>query len=268
MSIYPAFILVIVGIAAALAGLSQCAPHSAHAFSGSAPSPSPSAISNAPKTSESASPSVSSIVAASSCSSFSWPSREKMPLATLEGFAETLQKSYCAKRPILTQAVGSASVDGFAVYTKEQPTLPNLYALLLDSAMMESSGNVCEGRDTSAGAETASEAESGLLQQSANVEALNPALAAIVTEYQAHPERCGFSTFRAKPCPTGGIVGTGSGADFQRLMLSCPALAIEQAALGFRVGVRHWGPARRGELTFNQACSDMFSAIAKVTVCQ
>lgn len=193
----------------------------------------------------------------SACRTYRWKSRGQLPASTVTGIAAALKRTVCLKRSIVWQPVTTSPQDGLAIY-RLQPSAANVYALLLSSAAYESSGNVCEGRDQSAGPETSITAESGLFQQSGNVQGLHPALKAIVQEYQAKPSLCdAWKT----TCSQSGIVGSGPVADFQRLMRSCPMLATEQSAIGMRVGVRHWGPARRGQLEVVAACQRWLASV-------
>lgn len=217
----------------------------------SATTPIPAPVSSAPGAAEKA------------CRAYAWPHRGVMPQGGMDGIVATFRKSVCAKRPILTQPVGDANHDALAIY-HQPPTLPNLYAILMSSASMESGGRFCIGRDTTASSPSATSAESGILQQSYDLMGNDPSLKAIYLEYQAHPERCGLDAFKTGvTCKDPGIYGTGSGADFQAFLRKCPALAVEQAALGHRVAVRHWGPARRGELTVNPDCVTWLGEVAK-----
>lgn len=211
------------------------------------------------------------IVQASSCRNHDWSNGQGIaPRAFLNGMALTFAHAACANRAVVTHPVENTDEDGLHIYALA-PTLPNVYALLIGSGMMESSGRYCVGYDTTAGSETAKEAEAGAFQQSANLmdETDEPELTRLYTEYQAHPENCLLSTFsQGIHCPAQSIVGSGPGADFQRFAKSCPAFTAEQAAAGLRDHARHWGPLRRHKFEFAPECAQMFQQIQEATVCQ
>lgn len=129
-------------------------------------------------------------------------------------------------------------------------TLRHLFVLLIGLGMRESSGKYFEGRDMSAHNTDADTAEAGLFQMSWNARAASPELPKLLAAYSAKPD--GFLTIFQEnvPAPDPSDLenpGTGEGVAFQRLCKSCPAFAVETAAVGLRVLRNHWGPINRHE---------------------
>src|SRR5262249_8770525 len=114
-------------------------------------------------------------------------------------------------------------------------TLRHLFVLLIGLGMRESSGKYYEGRDLSANNTDADTAEAGLFQMSWNARGASPELPKLFAAYSARPD--GFlSIFQEGVNPkTTDNVGSGEGVAFQQLCKSCPAFAVEAAAVGLRV---------------------------------
>ncbi len=142
-------------------------------------------------------------------------------------------------------------------------TLRHLFVLLTGLGMRESSGTYCEGRDTTATNETAETAEAGLFQASYNARHASPLMQPIFSQYMASPN--GFlSVFqegvRCSPANLENF-GAGDGADYQQLCKTCPAFAVEFAAVGLRNIRQHWGPIIRKQAEVRPECDDMFRQV-------
>ncbi len=188
----------------------------------------------------------------------SWTGRGAAPAGYINGVAATFARVYLKLKSgdsaalAMTAPVGDPSRDALAWYgvpsTADRTTmLRQLFALLYGLGMRESSGNCFEGRDQSASNTSSDTAEAGLFQQSWNSRAASPELPKLFAVYSANPD--GFlSIFRegVKGQPSSNE-GSGDGAAFQALCKSCPAFAVEAAAVGLRTIRSHWGPVVRRE---------------------
>jgi hypothetical protein len=188
---------------------------------------------------------------------YHWPERGVAPVGYINGVAVTFARVYLKLNAgdsaalAMTAPIGAMSSDALAWYglrAADRPTmLRQLFALLYGLGMRESSGNCFAGRDQSADNVTADTAEAGLFQQSWNSHTASPELPKLFACYSANPD--GFlSIFReGVPGSTSPDEGSGDGAAFQALCKSCPAFAVEAAAVGLRTIRRHWGPINRHE---------------------
>jgi len=189
----------------------------------------------------------------------SWPERGVAPVGYINGVAVAFARTYLKLKAgdsaalAMTGPIGGQTTDAFAWYgfsAGDRPAmLRQLFALLCGLGMRESSGNCFEGRDHSATNIESDTAEAGLFQQSFNSFSASPELPKLFAAYSANPD--GFlPIFRegvpGSPSPN---FGSGDGAAFQALCKSCPAFAVEAAAVGLRtIGGGpprgHWGPIR------------------------
>jgi hypothetical protein len=55
--------------------------------------------------------------------------------------------------------------------------------------------------------------------------------------------------------------GIGKGADFQALTKSCPAFAVEHAALALRNIRKHWGPIGHKTAEIRLECNDLLKSV-------
>ncbi len=224
---------------------------------------------------------ISNIALKSSCNNYNWQGRGRAPSGYVSGIAVTFAKSLCRLRAGENKALlmaqkdtGNTSVDAIAWFEAQfdaqklgigvsgPETLRSLYTLGMGLGMKESSGNYCEGYDTSAGPETADEAEAGLFQTSYNSIGASSELRKIYNEYLADQSKCYLSVFqKGASCRSQGIVGSGAGADFQRFQKSCPAFAAEYAMIMLRVLRKHYGPINRHEAEVIPSCDQMFDAV-------
>lgn len=199
-----------------------------------------------------------------------WADRGTAPLGYVKGMAVAFGHVYAklkagdpAAQLMAAMNSGQESTDVLAWYDSRfreagmdnsasgVTTLRHLFALLIGLGMRESSGNYFTGRDTSASNTDADTAEAGLFQMSWNMRGASAEIPKLFAAYSANPE--GFlsifkeGTPQPKPSDQEDF-GTGEGVAYQRLAKSCPAFAVETAAVGLRVRRKHWGPINRHEV--------------------
>src|SRR5262249_55691775 len=124
---------------------------------------------------------------------------------------------------------------------------------------------VChDKRDRSATNVTADTAEAGLFQKSWNSRSASPELPKLFAAYSANPD--GFlSIFREGLSGSASSnEGRGEGAAFQALCKSCPAFAVEAAAVGLRTIRRHWGPINRREAQIRPEAETLLLQVQKM----
>lgn len=213
---------------------------------------------------------IDKIVAAAKTSDlarFSWTGRGPAPIGYIEGMA--LVYGLCVQKLMSRDSAALAMVrvvDGkdehdvfdhyepdlraIKVVTDGAPDLDRLRALFLvltGLAMRESSGGDDIGQDAGAPENrTAEKAEAGLFQSSWNLRAANPTeIRKLFDYYSAHPDEGFADIFRTGTHPRPGAMrnyGDGDGAKFQELSKTCPAFAVQTAAVGARTLYTHWGP--------------------------
>lgn len=204
----------------------------------------------------------------------SWSHRGMAPIGYINGLAVTFVRVYLKLKAgdstalAMTAPLGGTSSDALAWYGAaagdRSTTLRQLFALLYGLGMRESSGNCFEGRDRSASNVTADTAEAGLFQQSWNSRGASPELPKLFEAYSANPD--GFlSIFREGLSGSASSnEGSGDGAAFQALCKSCPAFAVEAAAVGLRTIRRHWGPINRREAEIRPEAETLLLQVQKV----
>lgn len=208
---------------------------------------------------------IKNLAASSSCAKVSWKDRGNAPIGYVKGMALSFSKSFCKGRAS-KKDLGAPSADALAYYTINSPDkLVDTYALLIGLGMRESSGQYCEGRDTTAQNVTSETAESGAFQTSWNARVFEKSLPALFAEYQSG-NGCQLDIFKEgvsqKHCAAqGGFYGSGDGLAFQKLERSCPLFAAEFAAIVIRTGRGHYGPLNRKEAQFKPECRDMFAQV-------
>jgi hypothetical protein len=204
----------------------------------------------------------------------SWSGRGRAPIGYINGVAVSFAR-VCLKLKAgdsaalaMTAPLGGTSSDALAWYGAaagdRSTTLRQLVALLYGLGMRESSGNCFEGRDRSASNVTADTAEAGLFQQSWNSRSASPELPKLFEAYSANPD--GFlSIFREGLSGSASSnEGRGEGVAFQALCKSCPAFAVEAAAVGLRTIRRHWGPINRREAQIRPEAETLLLQVQKV----
>lgn len=141
-------------------------------------------------------------------------------------------------------------------------TLRSLYAFGVGLGMRESSGNYCEGYDTSASSTSSNEAESGLFQTSYNSIGTSSELRKLYDEYRADTSKCHLEVFKegAASCRQG-YIGSGSGLEFQKFKRACPSFAAEYAMTLVRILRKHYGPINRKEAEVKSQCDSMLQQV-------
>jgi hypothetical protein len=218
----------------------------------------------------------------SSIAAYSWKDRGVAPRGYIRGMAVAFGRTYCklnAGRDAASEMAmadsGDDSVDALAWYAAEfsglgmdnsnagADVLRHLFVLLTGLGMRESSGKHCEGRDTSANNTGADTAEAGLFQVSHNSIRAHFLLAALFDQYKGSTDfddifrdgvTCGSDAWNNW--------GTGDGRDFQALTKSCPAFAVEYAALGLRKIRTHWGPIAHKTAELRPECDELFQSVS------
>lgn len=139
-----------------------------------------------------------------------------------------------------------------------------IYTLGFGLGMRESSGKYCEGWDTSAGSNRKSdEGEAGLYQFSYNSISASPDLKSLYIEYINSPNRCLLNVFQENvTCKSQTVLGTGSGAEFQKFVKQCPAFAAEYGMSLLRVLRKHFGPINRKEAEVKPVCEKVLTQIS------
>ncbi|CAN7762109.1 hypothetical protein LJR029_006336 [Caballeronia sp. LjRoot29] len=221
------------------------------------------------------------------CAAKNWTDRGPAKRSYIEGVALVFARSACQpNRPdvkVVSRAVDVANqrTDALAVYDPRFrqlgmdnsvsgiDTLRHSYVLLLGLGMRESSGKYCEGRDVSQCFDKAESAEAGLFQTSYGARKADPTLEGLIRLYSGNRTGCMLTEFKdnlscrirassnpACPNATSDVIGSGPGADWQRLTKSCPAFATEYAAVVLRTSGGNKGefnPIRKGQAELEPA---------------
>jgi peptidoglycan hydrolase-like protein with peptidoglycan-binding domain len=208
------------------------------------------------------------LAAESDLAGIDWPGRGRAPRGYVKGMAVTFGQTYAkwkagdsAARVMAAMNSGNEDTDALAWYDAQfraagmengvsgADTLRHLFVLLYGLGMRESTGRYFVGRDTTANNTDADTAEAGLFQMSWNMKNASPELPRLFALYSAKPD--GFlPIFQEGVTPDAANlenVGTGEGVAYQQLCKSCPAFAVETAAVGLRARRKHWGPINRRE---------------------
>jgi hypothetical protein len=177
---------------------------------------------------------------------------------------------------------GDSEYDALALYRKEfqkigmnnqvsgRGVLRAVFVFLMGLGMRESSGEHCTGRDTSAGESSMSSdtCEAGLFQTSWNYHVCATDAETLFDEYRhaldEEEPQCQLVAFEQDvECSDEDWenYGSGTGEDFQELSKTCPAFAVESAAVGIRNVRKHWGPIGRMEVMITSEAKTLFIAI-------
>jgi uncharacterized protein (TIGR02594 family) len=211
---------------------------------------------------------ISKLAGNSTIQSYSWKDRGKSPPGYIAGmgmaYASALTRLEDRDRAVteMSQKAGSPDDDALAYYAAEfaklglnnnkagVDTLRNLFMFMIGLGMRESSGQYCEGRDTTATNVEPETAEAGLFQTSWNISSASKNIPPLLEEFWADPN--GFlDTFSEKIDPSGSDLqnyGTGPGAMYQFLAKYSPLFAVFVTAIGLRTRRSHWGPVGRREV--------------------
>jgi Putative peptidoglycan binding domain len=225
------------------------------------------------------------IALGSAIAHYSWDDRGFAPAGYTQGMALAFAQTYRKLNQDHPAAVEMARArknsdkDALNVYRSQfdamgmsnesagADTLRHLYALMLGHGMRESSGRHCEGRDLSADNVQSDTAEAGLFQTSYNAHsASDPEFDNLLAEYSnaANAQTCYLSAFDDEVSCTGDewdSYGSGTGYTFQALCKSCPAFAVETAALTLRNLCNHYGPIIREETELRREADEMLQEV-------
>ncbi len=216
---------------------------------------------------------IAAAVATSMCADYRWRDRGRAPVGYVKGMAVLYSKAYRefkghadAAATVVAGDVTNVGADALAWYGQSNMTalerLRTTYALEIGEGMRESGGNPTEGPDQTVANPTEETAEAGLFQLSHNSIGSSPWLPKLYTRYATDGAACRAAVFMEGVTDRkAAIIGTGPGAAFQRRMKSCPALAVEYAAVMLRVNRRHFGPIVRREAELVPACQEMLRSI-------
>jgi len=202
---------------------------------------------------------IATMAAHSAIASYSWRNRGVAPIGYTEGMAVMFGQCLLHLRhgdsaaKVMSQPIGASGKDALAYYTisatGEENILRKTFMMLFGLGMRESSGNYTEGRDMSASNVTSDTAEAGLFQQSWNSASASAQMPKLLSQYKNGNQPCAVNIFAIGITPKQTVsFGSGDGYDFQQLAKSCPAFAVEMAAVGIRVLYNHWGPIVRQEV--------------------
>ncbi|HEY3662310.1 MAG TPA: N-acetylmuramoyl-L-alanine amidase, partial [Chthoniobacterales bacterium] len=227
--------------------------------------------------------SILQIAADSDIARYEWLGRGRAPIGYIKGMALTFGRVYCkwkaggpAAQEMAKAVTSDPGRDALAYYRAQfaelgmdnsvagADTLRHVFALLLGLGMRESSGNYCEGRDTTAENTTADTAEAGMFQMSFNARSAHPVMPQLFAQYSANPGSGFLEVFKeGAHCHASDFqnFGTGPGRDFQELCKTCPAFAAEFAAVGLRNIRRHWGPINTQKAQVRAASDELFKRV-------
>jgi peptidoglycan hydrolase-like protein with peptidoglycan-binding domain len=226
------------------------------------------------------------LAGASELARVDWEDRGVAPRGYIKGMAVTFGQVYAkwkagdsATRVMAAANSGNDFSDALSWYDSRfraasmsnaaagATTLRHLFVLLIGLGMRESSGLYWEGRDKKADNLTSDKAEAGLFQMSWNARFASPELPKLFAAYSAKPEGILPIFQEGAGSPTASALenfGTGEGVAFQRLCKSCPAFAVEAAAVGLRVVRRHWGPINDHEAEIRPEADRLLQQVQNV----
>lgn len=227
---------------------------------------------------------VAALAAASPVARIHWRDRGVAPIGYVKGMAVTFalvcqkwKAGDSAARLMAMPNTGNDHSDALSWYDSNfralgmsnaaggLETLRHLFVLLLGLGMRESSGNCFEGRDMSAGNTSSENAEAGVFQQSHDSFVASAELPKLMDAYEANPS-WGFQGIFREGVPGGPSpnLGSGTGAEFQRLCKLSPSFAVESAAVGLRTIRTHWGPINRKEAELRPEADAMFAQVQQI----
>ena len=226
------------------------------------------------------------VAANSTIASYSWKERGQAPIGYTKGMALMFARSYCRLMNNEDYAIEMSKAntndetkDGLAWYTKEfsdasmdntqngVDTLRHLYVMLFSLGMRETSGKYCKGYYAPDNNTTADTAEAGLFQSSYNLRTAHPLLPRLFSEYADSTDYLDVFKEGEVKCKSSDATnfGSGDGKEFQRLSKTCPAFAVEYAAIGVRNRRRLWNPLRdKKTVEIRTECDEMFLEVQKI----
>jgi hypothetical protein len=144
-------------------------------------------------------------------------------------------------------------------------TLRHLFVLMLGLGMRESSGQHCDGRDTSAHNVSSDSAEAGMFQMSWDISAGSSLFQKLYEEFHDdHSDDLLHYFSEGVHCSRSqwAIFGSGTGANFQTMCKSQPLFSVKTCGVGLRNIRTHWGPINRKEAEITLGADTMFKNIA------
>lgn len=197
-------------------------------------------------------------------------SRLKTKPGFYHGVLVSFARSLCRPNDVVKAAMVKQNVSRIASLKGPSPYDNNLkttFNRLLSLGLWESNGNFREGVDRSKGRSRSQSAEAGAFQTSYDVRgALNRTARAgiqnLESEYKSNSSACLNDVTRSSAARVS-VIGGGAAGDFQRLLRTCPALAVEHAAITLNNNPAHYGPAKRGRVNPFPACNKVFDEVQK-----
>lgn len=227
------------------------------------------------------------LAAASEIARYDWMQRGRAPLGYIKGLAVMYARMVCklkAGDPVAVEAAKKqgkdSNKDALTYYADvfgdadipgdtAEDRLRQLFVLMMGLGMRESSGRYCEGRDRAANNTTAEKAEAGMFQTSWNARSASDLMPKIFQDYRGKTDF--LPIFKEGVTPRDRDLenwGSGDGVEFQRLIKSCPAFAVEFAAVGLRNIRKHWGPINNRAAEVKRKADAMYRQVAQLVESQ
>ncbi|WP_148669149.1 hypothetical protein [Burkholderia pyrrocinia] len=194
--------------------------------------------------------------------------RGRAPAKLLRGMVSNFAQEICSPSGASANNLGSPEKDALAYY--EVPAkIENLYALMIGSAMQESSGGTDCGQDSSAPENrTGPKAEAGIFQTSYDSINKSSELGKLYEDAKAGDVQC-FSNFYAACTGVDKVSGlprlknwgSGEGVNFQKITKSCQGFAAKYHSIMLRVDRKHYGPINTKSDEIKPSCVAMFSEL-------
>jgi hypothetical protein len=218
----------------------------------------------------------------SACARIYWPGRGYAPKGYLRGIALTYAKAVCeadaggdSAASVMNKPFGPVGEDALSSNfwgesgNSRLGHIRTAFAVAVGLGMRQSTGNPTVGRNRAVKDPTAETAEAGLFQLNYRSLGGNPWLPKLRDEYAANPSACRSATFgKGVRNLRRGVVGKGAGADYQKQIKACPALATEQAVVLLRTGKGYFGPINDHEVELRPECDEMLRQVEKVLPCE
>jgi hypothetical protein len=194
--------------------------------------------------------------------------RGKAPSKLVEGLIANFTQEICSPSGASANSLGTPKRDALAYY-KSPAKIENLYALMIGSAMQESSGGIDCGQDSSAPENrTGPKAEAGIFQTSYDSISKSNELGKLYEDAKAGSVQC-FSNLYATCSGVdkeSGLSrlknwGEGEGVDFQATTKSCQGFAAKYHSIMLRVDRTHYGPVNTKSAEMKASCVAMFSEL-------
>ncbi|WP_321861547.1 hypothetical protein [Burkholderia cenocepacia] len=194
--------------------------------------------------------------------------RGRAPRKLVEGLIANFTQEICFPSGASENSLGIPENDALAYY-KSPAKIENLYALMIGSAMQESSGGVDCGQDSSAPENrTGQKAEAGIFQTSYDSVSKSNELRKLYEDARAGGVQC-FSNLYATCSGVDKVSGlsrlknwgSGEGVDFQATTKSCQGFAAKYHSIMLRIDRAHYGPINKKSAEMKPSCVSMFSEL-------